>query len=77
MSQGKRALFYGGLVAILTLISSFLAFLYSYNAITKPLLTDEQRLESSQFVFAVTLPSYLVISIAIGGLVFLLIGGQK
>lgn len=72
MSQGKRAFLFAALVTVLTLVSSFLVFLYSYNSITSPVLTDEQRFEGAQFVFSVTLPSYLAISVGIGVLVFLL-----
>lgn len=72
MSQGKRAFLSAALVTVLTLVSSFLVFLYSYNNITSPVLTDEQRFEGAQFVFSVTLPSYLAISVGIGVLVFLL-----
>ncbi|MFC4258561.1 hypothetical protein ACFOZ5_05860 [Marinobacter lacisalsi] len=77
MSQGKRAFLSAGFVAIVTLVSGFLAFLYSYNAITDSVLTDEQRLEGSRFVFSVTLPSYLAISILIGAIVFFLMRRSK
>lgn len=73
MSQGKRAVLSAALVAVLTLVSGFLVFLYSYNSITSPVLTDEQRFEGAKFVFSVTLPSYLAISVVIGVLVFFLL----
>ncbi|WP_444904061.1 hypothetical protein ACJJIU_02315 [Microbulbifer sp. CnH-101-E] len=54
-----------GLISILLLVINFLIFSFSYNSLTRSLLTEDQRIENAGFIMGTTLPLFAFVSFSL------------
>ncbi len=66
----KTVLIYAGL-ALLVFIINFLIYIVSFNALATPFLHEEQRLDSALLMVKTTLPAYVVSSVVISFVFYL------
>ena len=67
----KKRIIVSILLAIFSFVLNGAVFVFSYNKLATPFLTEEQRVLNADFIMSVTTGSFAVVSIIIGILIFI------
>ena len=66
----KKRIIISIFLAIFSFVLNIAVFVFCYNKLATPFLTEEQRALNADFIMSVTTGSFAVVSIIIGVLIF-------
>jgi len=66
----KKGILTSLFIAIFSFILNGAVFVFSYNKLATPFLTEEQRVLNADFIMSITAGSFAVVSIVIGIMIY-------
>lgn len=73
----KRDIAIASAVATASFIANFSIFVFGYNHLTAPFISEEQRVDNAEFIMSVVVGGYAGIAILTGILTFLARAGRS
>jgi len=60
-------------MVLVSFISNFLVFVYSYNRLATPFINEEQRVENADFIMTVSISMFACAALIIGAITYFIL----